>query len=116
MTDLNIPTGGHPSSGHSNSQGGGIPSPGDLKPKIKNPDTDAQNVISNKKEIEQSSSGGLIEMKALRKGFFNQIRIRAGGKFFISSFEDLGSWMVCVDPEMEKKRKKYVKEKRRKKN
>lgn len=57
---------------------------------------------------------GKIEVRATRKGFYRQNRRKKGDKFKISKFEDVGDWMVCIDPVMEKKRKQFLVEKKKK--
>ena len=44
-----------------------------------------------------------IEVKALQPGFFKQHRKAMGDVFLIQTFEQLGSWMECTDPVMQKK-------------
>jgi hypothetical protein len=56
-----------------------------------------------------------IEVEATRIGFYNQMRIREGDKFLVRKFEDLGEWMKCVDPALEKKRLEFFKLKKAKK-
>lgn len=53
------------------------------------------------------SSG--IKVIALRKGFFNQHRFKEGDSFTVKDFSQLGNWMECVDPVLEKKRKEISK-------
>lgn len=43
-----------------------------------------------------------IEVIALRAGYYAPNRIPGGAKFTIASFKHLGSWMKCVDPQMQK--------------
>jgi len=71
--------------------------------------------MENKAEATQEqpqakgSSKGPIEVVALRKGFYAQVRRNQGDKFKVEKFEDLGSWMKCTDPKMEQKRKPKAK-------
>lgn len=44
-----------------------------------------------------------IEVEALRKGFYNQHRLKEGEKFTVKTFEELGEWMKCTDPDLQKK-------------
>ncbi len=44
-----------------------------------------------------------IEVVALAKGFYKQSRKVEGDKFTVPRLEDMGSWMKCVDPTMQKK-------------
>ncbi len=44
-----------------------------------------------------------IEVVATAKGFYKQARKVEGDKFSVAKFEQLGSWMKCVDPVMQKK-------------
>ncbi len=53
-----------------------------------------------------------LEVVALRKGFYNQHRLREGDSFTIKSFEDLGDWMKCVDPDLQKKHLENLKYKK----
>lgn len=79
-----------------------------LKPKIVDPS-------SNDSEIDiplVPKSG--IEVVATRKGFFNQDRKKAGSTFTVLKFEELGEWMECVDPAIEKKRVEFFKKKKMK--
>lgn len=57
----------------------------------------------------------VIKVVATRKGFYGQERIPAGREFSVSSFKALGEWMKCLDPEMEKKRIQFFKDKKAKK-
>jgi hypothetical protein len=56
-----------------------------------------------------------IEVVATMNGFYNQSRKKDGDKFFVKSFEELGSWMICIDPVLEKKRQEFLKQKKAKK-
>lgn len=56
----------------------------------------------------------VIEVIAKRKGFYGQQRIKSGDTFSVESFESLGEWMTCTDPEMEKRRAKFFKDKKQK--
>lgn len=74
-----------------------------------------ENTISNAKEVIIPKGG--IEVVALRKGFYNNNRIIPGQRFRVSAMDKLGLWMECVDPTLEKERKKMLagkKEARRK--
>lgn len=44
-----------------------------------------------------------IEVVAIRAGFYAQGRRPPGQKFQVAKFTQLGSWMKCVDPEIQKK-------------
>jgi len=78
------------------------------------PDLHSPEISSIIKLSELSKNG--IQVVATRKGFYNQNRIREGEVFRIQSFEDIGEWMKCTDPDLEKERVKFFKEKRRKDN
>lgn len=54
---------------------------------------------------------GGIKVKALRKGFFNNIRIAEGQPFAVPFMEALGSWMECEDKDFQKAHEKMMKEK-----
>lgn len=56
-----------------------------------------------------------IEVVAIRKGFYNQNRIKEGDRFFIRDDKDFGEWMTCVDPVWERRRKEFYKIKKAKK-
>jgi hypothetical protein len=77
-----------------------------LKPKL----ATVENSLSNAIEIQCPRSG--IKVVALRDGFMFQQRIKAGEEFTISNFSQLGSWMKCLDPMMERKRKEIEKAKK----
>lgn len=53
-----------------------------------------------------------IEVVALRPGFFKQMRKSEGDKFVVEKFEQLGSWMKCLDPVMEKKHQEAMKQRK----
>lgn len=53
-----------------------------------------------------------IEVVAMRAGYFKCCRKVEGDKFVIPEFSMLGSWMKCVDAEMEKKHQAAMKEKK----
>lgn len=50
-----------------------------------------------------------IEVVATRKGFYGQMRKRKGDKFHIEGFQQVGDWMECIDPALEKKRRELLK-------
>lgn len=77
------------------------------KPKF----TSSEQTISNKLENVKTPRTG-IEVVALRKGFYNQNRIRVGDKFKVGKMTQLGEWMRCTDPEIEKQRVEILKKKR----
>lgn len=56
-----------------------------------------------------------FEVVALRKGFYNQRRLEEGDKFLVKSFEELGEWMKCTDPDLQKKHLENLKNKKAKK-
>ena len=45
-----------------------------------------------------------IEVMATRAGYYGQSRKAEGDRFFITSEEELGSWMQLMDPKAEQKR------------
>lgn len=55
-----------------------------------------------------------IEVIADRDGFYGNRRIKAGMKFEIAKFEDIGTWMRCVDKKTEEKRLKFFADKKAK--
>lgn len=54
-----------------------------------------------------------IEVVAVREGFYNQMRIKKGHKFKVAKVESLGDWMTCVDPVLEKERKRRIEKKKK---
>lgn len=52
-----------------------------------------------------------ITVIALRPGFYMNHRRIEGDRFDVANFEDLGSWMKCVEPLMEKKHRAAIIEK-----
>jgi hypothetical protein len=79
----------------------------DDKPKINKPDEQS---VSNVKVVPSPKKG--IEVVATRKGFFRQSRRREGDVFVVPSFELLGDWMKCTDPNLEKQRLQMIKERK----
>lgn len=53
-----------------------------------------------------------IDVVALRSGFYEQRRIIEGEKFTVKKAEQLGSWMRCIDPVMQKKHQENLKAKK----
>lgn len=71
---------------------------------------------NNKSEINLPPSPKKgIKVRAIRDGFYAQQRRKAGDEFPVKSFEKLGEWMQCLDPQDEKKRKEILKKKKQKK-
>ena len=66
----------------------------------------------SEKLIPTISAKKAIECIADRKGFYNQERLEEGDKFKIKSEEEFGEWFHCVDPDLERKRKLFLKEKK----
>ena len=56
-----------------------------------------------------------IEVVAMSAGFYNQKRIGEGESFVIKSFDQIGAWMKCKNPELEKKRVEFYELKKAKK-
>lgn len=77
------------------------------KPSLLKPSDDNDSSV----DLPKSHSKG-IEVVALRKGFYNQNRIKENEKFTVKSFEELGEWMKCLDPDIEKEKNKFFKEKK----
>lgn len=77
------------------------------KPIIENPEADLDSNV----DIPVVSSKG-IKVVSTRDGFFNQQRLKSGTKFVVPKFEDLGQWMKCEDPVIEKKRIEFYKNKK----
>ena len=80
------------------------------RPEINRPESE----ISNNVEAPMIPKEG-IKVVALRKGFYNQNRIREGDKFIVKSFKQLGEWMRCEDKDLEEKRKEMLKNKKARK-
>ena len=80
------------------------------KPNLKNIDND---IVSNVSAPVERLNG--IDVVALRDGFYNQRRIPEGMQFKIKNFDDIGDWMKCVNPVLEKKNLEYHKLKKAKK-
>lgn len=59
---------------------------------------ETQDTIKKDDELESKP----IEVIALRPGYFASNRVAAETKFTIPSFSQLGSWMECTDPEIQK--------------
>ena len=82
----------------------------EVKPAIENFDENLQTQVA----IRSAPKKG-IEVVATRNGFYNQSRYREGDSFLIKSEQEFGEWMKCVDPEMEKKRIEFYKNRKAKK-
>ena len=65
--------------------------------------------VVEKEESPVVEAAGGIEVIALRNGFFNTKRVKAGDRLIVPSFEQLGSWMECVDANAEKKHQSLMK-------
>jgi hypothetical protein len=61
-----------------------------------------------------SAEPKVIEVVAMRPGFFKQIRRKVGDKFVVSDMSKVGEWMKCTDRDLEKKRQEMVLQKKRK--
>lgn len=81
---------------------------GSTAPKI----TDPSKAHNTKKVSEVK---GDIEVEALTKGFYNQDRKAVGDTFKISSLDEYGTWMKCIDPKIEKQAQKHLEAKYAKK-
>ena len=92
-----------------NSLPGEIPIVND-KPEYITPDTNNNSVVN----VPKFPTKG-IEVVAMRKGFYNQKRISEGEKFICKKKEDLGTWMKCLDFDLERERLKFFKDKKAKK-
>ncbi len=57
-----------------------------------------------------------IEVEALAKGFFDQHRKNEGDLFVIPTMKQLGSWMKCKDPKIQKMHDEAMRVKRMKAN
>ncbi len=90
--------------GESSSEGL-IPPAHEEKVKIESPEDDNDSIVP----VQLNKQG--IEVIADRKGFFGQQRISKGEKFNIKSEEQFGEWMICTDPEMEKRESNTLKKK-----
>lgn len=57
-----------------------------------------------------------IKVVALRAGFFAPHRKNENDEFTVPSFKQLGSWMKCLDPKIEREHQAALKAKRTKVN
>ena len=87
-----------------------LPGEEEIKQEYITPESSNSSSIS----IPKFSSKG-IEVVATRKGFYNQRRISEGEKFIVKKKENLGEWMKCVDPALERERFNFFKNKKAKK-
>lgn len=71
----------------------------------------AESENTSLKSIPQIPANG-IEVMATRNGFYNLHRIVENDIFTVRKFEDLGEWMKCLDPDLEKERVKFFKNKK----
>lgn len=83
------------------------PSHDDDRPTIISPD----DTLATEIKAPIAPSKG-IEVVAMGFGFYNQSRKIEGDRFFVKSFEEVGSWMRCIDPLFEKKRVEFLKSKK----
>jgi hypothetical protein len=86
------------------------PSHEDDRPKLTSP----SDTLTTEITAPTAPSKG-IEVVATGFGFYNQSRKREGDKFFVKGFEELGSWMICIDPVLEKQRQEFLNKKKAKK-
>lgn len=90
----------------------GVPS---HEEEFKKPEFETQTkTIANSLSISEAPKGG-IEVVALRKGFYNQYRIREGERFKIRSLKEYGRWMQCVESKFEKQAQEFLKAKKARK-
>ncbi len=68
--------------------------------------------------VESPSTKTVKEIKvvAVRAGFFAPHRKNEGDEFTVPSFKQLGSWMKCLDPKIEREHQAALKAKRAKVN
>lgn len=66
------------------------------------------------KPVAMPAEPKMIEVMAMRPGFFKQIRRKVGDKFMVSDMSKVGEWMKCMDKELEKKHQDMMREKKRK--
>lgn len=64
-------------------------------------------------KLPNAPKGG-FEAVATRSGFYGQSRLREGDTFQMAAFEDFGEWMKFLDPDIERKRVQFLKEKKTK--
>lgn len=72
--------------------------------------------LENSEEAAPVQAPKNIEVVALRNGFFAQERKVEGDKFVVPTMKQLGSWMRCLDPRIEKMHQDFLKAKRSKAN
>jgi len=54
-----------------------------------------------------------VRVIALGVGFYKQLRKKAGDAFVVDTLADVGSWMKCEDPVLEKKHQELMRERKR---
>jgi hypothetical protein len=57
-----------------------------------------------------------IEVVANKPGFYKSRRKKVGDKFVVTRFSELGSWMTCVDPLIQKKHVEVLNERKAKRS
>lgn len=72
------------------------------------PEHKMEEVVETKTNTESEG----IDVVATRKGFYNLQRLREGDVFKIKNFKEIGEWMKCLDPDLEKKRLEILKNKK----
>lgn len=65
-----------------------------------------QEKVDSKPIVQGKVSG--IRVVATMKGFYGNARIKPGDIFTVKSVMELGSWMRCMDPSVEKDRKELI--------
>lgn len=77
------------------------------------PAVDSKPAMPDSEKIVKPASG-VIEVVALMPGFHANERFKEGDKFTIQSMKQLGDWMKCVNPELEKQHQELIKAKKAK--
>lgn len=73
------------------------------------PEQSGADVYDEDKEIKPIANRGLIEVVALRDGFYKNQRIKEGHRFQVTDEKHLGTWMKCIDPVVQKKHAERIK-------
>lgn len=93
-----------------NRQGGSMPMPPEVKSsnQVSTDDKEVEVQIgaaephSTVEVKEEPKKKSVIKVKALRKGFYGNLRRKLGDKFAIKGKSDWGTWMECEDKGLQK--------------
>ena len=87
-----------------------LQAPEHVKPMMNEPEDTMRSFVTTKKIVKDG-----IQVVATRLAFYNQTRIKDGDLVTIKSTDDFGEWMRCVDPDFEKQRLEFLRNKKAKK-